>query len=421
MTPRSTFPSIVHALAVSAIICAVPYSAAYAVSGAHEITKEISRSTDRQVDSERLMIERFGTQVTDSITKVQQTIVDQERAELAKGMKSRPLDEIMTTFMALPLSNATVDQITQDVMFNRQREMNRIKVDNRADYIVDTSLTSNVDTQAFDIFMRYFCDPKARGGSMADVKVSKVGVEYGDQVLNYELGCGYTNNTNIPSRRVFLGQSADDGPEAAQIIGLPTRPEALFFEATTFPTNVTGGQQPTEAGPSNSNRLAHVYYAAFSQSLLFLLGEPPKAASATGLAAGSTSGYIGTQSEVAKKMMASYPFALLFAERMGTMGTDAAQATAALLRTKLSAATEDETIFNVIRNIERRNTISQAEYMDVVMYQLPLSPGYYTRINEELNQIELRREAVWLTAMQTALNYQRNRWLEILTALEAVK
>lgn len=120
-------------------------------------------------------------------------------------------------------------------------------------------------------------------------------------------------------------------------------------------------------------------------------------------------------------MMASYPFAIMFAERMGTMGPDAASATAALLRTKLSAATEDEAIFNVIRNIERRNTISQAEYMDIVMYQLPLSPGYYARINDELSPTELRREAVWLTAMQTALNYQRNRWLEILAALEAVR
>lgn len=423
MTPRIYFPSFYRLLAATALVCIGPVTAVQAnPSSAFEITQEISRSADRQIDSERLMLERLGQQVSDGIRGVQQALVEQESNSLKHHIRANPLDDVLTTFMALPLSNATVDQITQDVMFNRQREMNRIKIEGRDDYIIDTSLPASIDTQAFDIFMRYFCDPKARSGTMSELKIDKVGVKFGDSVLNYELGCGYTSNNSIPSRRALLGpQLADAGPEAEQVIGLPTRPEALFFEPSTFPTNVSGQGAPTDAGASNSNRLAHIYYAAFSQSLLFLLGEPPVAPTSSNVTAGSASAYIANQAAVTRKMMASYPFAIMFAERMGTMGPDAAEATANLLRTKLSVATEDENIFNMIQNIERRNTISQAEYMDVVMYQLMLSPGYYARINDELNSSELRREVVWLTAMQTALNYQRNRWLEILTALEAIR
>lgn len=419
MASRMIFSPIFRVLALSVATFLLPLNAqASSPASTHEITSEIINTANREADVMRLVVEDVGKKINSDIELVIQTLVEQEKNQSVRGMKSDPLDEIITTFTALPLSNLAVDQIAQDVMFNRQRELNRIKIEGRADYLIDTSLPASVDSQAFDIFMRYFCDPKARGGSNADFKVTRVGVPYGDQVLNYELGCGYTNNGSVPTRHSILGGAeADAGHEAAQVIGLPTRPDALFFEATTFPTKQEG-QQNNDV--SNTNRLAQVYYAAFSQSLLFLLGEPPSGAGG-GSIAGSPGAYIANQAAVAKKMLASYPFALLFAERMGTMGPDAAQATADLLLSKLGSASEDINILNVVQNIERRNTISQAEYMDIVMYQLPLSPGYYSRINDQLTSEELRREAVWLTAMQTALNYQRNRWLEILAALEAVK
>lgn len=403
-----------HGVILSALLTVAPLAAHAA--DAQEVANAVDRSASTLIDSERAIIDQLTKQMETSITGVQQTLVVMQNQQRTDQRSAMPIPEIETTFLAMPMASAIVDQITHEVMFSRQSEMNRVKMDERADYLLDTTSVQLVNSQAYDIFMRYFCDPKGRNGTMADTKEEKVGVKIGKNTFDYDLGCGKTSIKDVPSRHSLLGSDKDDGPEALAVIGLPTRPDALFFEPTTFPSKSADGKAPTSAGASNTSRLAHIYYAAFNQSLLFLLGEPPSAPQK-----GVASSFITNQGLIARQMMATYPFAILFAERMGTMGPDAAASVANLLRTKLRSATEDQTIFNILENLKRRNTISTAEYMDVVMYQLPLSPGYYTRINEELNPTELRRELVWLTAMQTALNYQRNRWLEILAALEAVR
>lgn len=342
-----------------------------------------------------------------------------------------PVWELFKATAALPESIALTDQTVQSLMITRLREMQRIPYTaaEKPDYLIDTDSPDTVDQQKFDIFMRYFCDPQSRGGTLSsktfELKQFRIpnGANYTQQT--YSVGCGYASNS-LPSRRSILtGTSSDTGVEARQIMSLPTRPEALFFEPVSFPTAI-GNSAPNAASanlPSNINRIAPAaYLGAFAQSLQFLVGDAPapdQVGANADFQPGDYGSFIKGQKEVAVKMLASYPFALLFAERTGTMGPQAAQSVALLLRTKIGEATQNPAILAQIDALKKRQSLSMAEYMNIVAYQLPTSPGYLTRVNE-LTPSQLKREMVWLTAVQTALNYQRNRWLEILAALEAV-
>jgi hypothetical protein len=103
------------------------------------------------------------------------------------------------------------------------------------------------------------------------------------------------------------------------------------------------------------------------------------------------------------------------------MGPNAAKSLAGFMTGKMGKGTEDPAVKAILANLKARQNVSLAEYMNIVMYQLPTSPGYSEYISSTTNTKKLIREEVWLTAMQTALNYQRNRWLEILATLEAVR
>jgi len=258
--------------------------------------------------------------------------------------------------------------------------------------------------------MRYFCDPQASTERLKDQKWRLSGVKNKGGTISYDLACGKIiasgDAAKLSTRESILGPGNEKKPEGLQVIGLPLRPADLFFAPTTHPTTPGNNKDA-----SNTNKMADVYYGAFAQSLQFLVGRPE----------GLPSSDINTQAKISKQMLASYPFAMLFAERAGTMGPAAAQSIADLITDKLGSGTQDPVIVEHLENLRSRNSISMAEYMDIVAYQLMTSPGYYERISKELTPAQLRREEVWLTAMQTALNYQRNRWLEIQAALEAVR
>lgn len=366
--------------------------------------------------------------VNNGLETVAKTILEVRAKEKADQTASAPIYNLMTAYNELPGAFATMDAVRRDIMLNRLRELNRVKMpsgDPRADYLVDSSLSASVNTQYFDIFMRYFCDPMARdndqGDSMEDKSFEITAPDKNGRPFSYRVGCGSSSTTALPSRQSVLGKDAmNEGPEAEQIISLPVRPDVLFFNATTFPTVPSNNKAPTEDGQTNVNRLANVYYSAFAMAMRFLLGEPPAPVAANSLAS-DPGAFVAAKAQVARQTLATVPFTELFSAQIGTMGPTAAVATADMLQSKLGPAGEDAVILARIDNIRRRNSISVAEYMDVVAYQLLLSPGYYARINTQLNPTELRREAVWLTGLQTALNYQRNRWLEMLAALEAVK
>lgn len=398
-----------------------------------DVVNAMTEASTQKIQVEKEIAENLKKTVTESMNDLSRSFVDTNGKTAAMTRTAAPIDEIAIANTMLPIAMATANTTVDDVMFNRYRELNRIPIgttEATADYLVDSSYGSDDTVQAFSIFMRYFCDTRSRQNAKEDDTTLKSRTYTLENAMlkgketSYKVGCGFSEGS-VPSRQTYLGaKEANDGVYAQQIIGLPARPQVLFFAPETFPTKLPDGAGTDKV--SNTNPLSHIYYAAFAQSLQFLLGGAPKAYNADGV--GGEKAFLDAQAEIAKKTLASYPFAILFSERVGTLPGDpntpdesVPRQLADLLQDKLAGATEDPTMLQRIDNIRKRNAISIAEYNDIVMYQLMMSPGYYERISRDLDATQLRREEVWLTAMQTALNYQRNRWLEILAALEAVK
>lgn len=385
-----------------------------------EIVRAIGETTQEELDRLDDILKQSDSKIDSNFESLKKGLVALEAKEQARQTKSAPIYELFTVLSKLPESIALTHEVAREVLSTRRLVLQKVeRPDDRPDYLVDTSLESGVDAQSYDIFMRYFCNPEGRGGTLANVTSRKVDRPYNGSLINYTLGCGRATGAAIPSRTSILGGDAHVGIEAAQIIDLPTRPEILIFGAGTFPTRF-GDVAAINAPISNANRASQLYLGAFEQFLLSVAGSPPDRPGSSARLAGDPSGYLASQRDVTVKMLASYPFALLFAERTGTMGPDVIAHTVNMLKTSLSMGTQSKQIADQIASLSKRQTISMAEYMDIMAYQLPTSPGYYARINNDLTPEELKREAVWLTSIQTALNYQRNRWLEILAALEAV-
>jgi hypothetical protein len=406
-------PVIPAAIAFSLCLALLPRGA---FAGSQEIIDEMHDAAEKDIQADRLRTDAVAQDVDQETQKVLQVKTDIFKQEQKDESESAEHTELLPAIDLLPKALAQQDTLINDLMITRYRELNRqpIPTDSssasttyKPEYLVDTSLVTPVDVQAFDIFMRYFCDPNARGGLMKTMQFNLANVLYQQRKTNYTLGCGVVSGASIQTRQSVLG-SGDTSDEAKQIIGLPLRPADLYFNPGTFPT--TPGTTANGKKTTNTNPLAEVYFAAFAQSLEFLVGEAPAA-----------SNDLNTQAAISRQMLASYPFAVLFAERAGSMDDVAPQALAGFMMGKLGKGTEDPAIVARLQNLQGRTNVSLAEYMDLIMYQLPLSPGYHAYIENTRNTKKLIREEVWLTAMQTALNYQRNRWLEILATLEAVK
>ncbi|MDB5478502.1 MAG: hypothetical protein JWM96_997 [Alphaproteobacteria bacterium] len=384
-----------------------------------DVVKALQQTTDMrlqvlQQDKKELYI-AYGL----AFEGLKKQIIAVNTARFADEVTPDPYVEVIKLSQMTPVGLAVSDGIAQYLMSTNMRQLNRVPVTNDvADLYVNGALNADVGIQAFHIYMRYFCDPQSRGGTMEDKEFVQKHVYYKGAMLDNDItmGCGYVKNSDMPTRATYLAAKANNGLEADQIIGLPTRADRLYFNAGTFPT--TAKKEPTDADPTNTNRMAQVYEAAFSQSMLLLLGDPPAAPQSNDLA-GDAGTYLENQKQVAVKAAATYPFALAFAEQTGTMGPDAAQAAAFLLRTKLAGATTNPDILAQINSLNQRNSISVAELSKIIDYQLVTSPGYFQRIST-MRPSQLKREAVWLLARQTALRWEQKRWQEISTMLEAM-
>lgn len=372
--------------------------------------KDIRDATDKVIQDHEMQTTEIQKSIEENFKRMARSQMMAAKRQMDENKESISY-ESLPAIATLPIGISTSDAILEELMKSRLGELNRIPLpDEKAAYLLNTGWTAPVNLQQFDIFMRYFCDPDSNAGKIESTTWALTDIpadNSGTRKLNYTLGCGYVKGDPIETRETLIGLDKNS-EEAKQLIGLPLRPGDLFFSLTSYPTlpSKYGGSAPS----TETNRAAHVYYGAFFQSLQFLVGSAP-----------GNGGTVEGKAEITRQMLASLPFAILFSERVGTMGPEAAKALSNTLQLKLGPAANEESIAVRMRNIQRRQNISLAEYMDIMMYQVPMSPGYYTRISEEFTPAQLRREEVWLTAMQTALNYQRNRWLEILTSLEAVK
>jgi hypothetical protein len=430
----------------SSLFCLVlltfPLSASAGAGG--DIAESVDQNTQQDAADKTVNTKQITDALDASFVKMAKAVAPVEQT----GLPS-PDSPLQSSLTGMPQALMLVDTTTRDLLTNRLLEFNLVSATattgKPADYLIDPHMVSvknakvtiEAPAQVFDIFMRYFCDPKSRGGTMQ--KLNNVPSDkYGTKLIGcggiYESdGKGHATNIDpsTPSRDAIFGKEPDDpasltDPVAAyielqrgQIKNLPLRPNALFFDASTFPVNMAKG---IGDGTTNGNPLANVYYGAFAQALHFLIGVPQPAQDlGTISSVDDQMAFIDKQGLIARQMLASYPFAVLFAERVGSLDANIAQATSQMLIDKIGPlGQKDVILYNRIQNLASRQSLSIAEYMDIVMYQVPMSPGYLNRINK-LEGADLQREKIWLTAMQTALNYQRNRWLEMLTALEATK
>jgi hypothetical protein len=418
-------PAFSLIIAFSLLTAGLTISPSATFAGSSNMTDALEDATSKKAQLDQATAEKETDAVKEGFRQLKNA--------MAEDMKQKQREELDTAAIhdgLVPAMNNLSTALTQDenvvkyLMNIRSYELNRIPLaaqpsstldDNtivKTDYLADTSWDTPIDAQAFDIFMRYFCDPNARGGTMKDFSSDQTNVNHGGtSTLTYTLKCGEISTGDLTTRHKLLGSSDDTTPQAIQVLALPSRPADLFLEPRTFPTTLNSTAVAGAAAPTNTNPMSGVYYGAFAASLRFLVGSYPPGV-----------GGLGAQQDITRKMLASYPFAVLFAERSGSMGKDAVQALATHLSKEMNAGSStDPAVQAYMADLKGRQNISTAEYMNIVMYQLPTSPGYYTHISEELSQSDLRREEVWLTALQTALGYQRNRWLEILATLEASK
>ncbi len=389
---------------------------------AQQISGAISMAVKEEIQSYEALNKGLVDGLDRAVEDIKANRILIENAQRLRDAGVAPDDRLLKSLAAAAVGIAGTEIAVRDILQNRLNELNLVRsntMEPLAPYLVDPTLGSlTTNAQIFEIFMRFFCDPRGRNGTLANVQI---------ETTRYTLGCGAVLSggggttapaidTNVLSRDGLFGRTptGENARMRDQLVNLPLRPEAMFFHPETFPV----GQA---AGHTNTNELAPVYYGAFSQAMHFLVGPPPDVPNVAEMGdPARQADYINTQAVIARQMMATYPFALLFGERVGMMGTEAAQQIAGVLLERLGNAASDPYLFQRVQEIEARSTISIAEYMDILMYRMPLSPGYLNYISS-LTPAQARREEVWLTALQTAVNYQRNRWLEIQAALEAIQ
>lgn len=346
---------------------------------------------------------------------------------------------VMVSLQSVPVASALTALISSSVLESRYKELNLIKqnsVGTLARGLVDSTTGSLANDPAnFRVYMDYFCDPRAQDGEMGKIGdtaaiAANSAYDVKDETTKYQYKCGV-------ERYKVLGNPGND-PDAQtpvaienyQITGLPLKPQLLFFEPLTFPMKPSS----TATDESNTNKLSDLAFGAYKYFERLILGKPGDKTKVYNLTtSGGREAYIADQSRIARQMLASYPFAMLFAERMGTMGGGAAQANSAttgalsapqaaakILRTSWAGVTMDPNIDALIRNLEDQKSMSMAQYMDILMYKMPMSAGYLARINQ-LSPEQLDREEVFLMGLQTVLKYKINRWMEMSTVYAAVK
>lgn len=396
------------------------------------------------MNSTRPIVEAIDMQTEASILGSQQNIeaIKEFSAQLGDQMKKNALASITPDITvgsgadeatllserqgALAAHNALVN----DIMITRTNQLNGIPLggtDLNTSPLVDpalayqseqkTSKKVSINEQLFRNYMRYFCDPLANNGALN-------GDTWFGTETNKRISCGDSEFSDAKSSRKKFNVA--DTPEnkiaEREIVQLPINPARLFFEARTFPVaKATPSTDNPTGRASNVNPYAELYYNAINMSMNLLLPPPsdvfPKESLNT---SGGRAEYLELQAKNTRNAVASYPFALLAADRFQIMNHKVSQRLADLLEQNMDNADLNPAVGNAIARLRSQDGVSMAEYMDIMMYQIPLSPGYVASINKKTPE-ELAREKIKLTAMQLAVGYQRNHWIEILTALEAMR
>lgn len=355
-----------------------------------------------------------GDKITNAI--LQQDTNEQEEAV---GLMDGDTASTLTTRMD---AAAATEVYKRDIMTTRSKQFSGVVVgtdDNHMLVDIARSPPMKVNDQQFSIAMRFFCDPLARVGTMKDVEVeTQEGVvKCGDGTYT---GSSPLSGKPLADRKKF--GSLDTSDEARAIINLPINPARLFLETTTYPA------RPDPSKPAGSqtnvNPLAQLYFAAIMQSIELLVGNPPDKNQFADF--GTPSGqeqYLRYEASKTRKSVASYIFAQLAAERMQSSDNGFARVLAQMSERFASGAMNDPggIMAERIKKLRSQPGVSMAEYLNILMYEIPVSPGYLELINNPSNMPpeKLAREKLKLMGLQTAVNYQRNRWMEMLTALEA--
>ncbi len=350
----------------------------------------------------------------DAETKAMIMLSRKER-EASRNVSLDP--NLHKSLMGVTQAAITTDMLAKAMQEGRYKELHLIRPTGpMRECLVDSSSGSLANDPAnFDVYMKCFCDPMAQGGQM--------GTEFGTV-------CGSRRIAALgnPGPNPYIVDN-DVARKNLQLIGLPLKPYLLLFEPTTFPSEPSSAGSPTQP---NTNRAAASIEAAYRYFERLVLGKPPKKLDIGDLQTGSgIASYVSNQGYIARQMLSSAPFSRLFAERVGTMinvgmpganphaAKSPAAAAARLLKTNWGALTMDQQVYDIVKQLEEQPTMSMAQYLDIVAYKLPMSPGYLARINQ-LTPSQLVREKLFLMGIQSILKYQINRWMELSVALEAV-
>ena len=311
------------------------------------------------------------------------------------------LDQIMRSGLS---SNAAREGIIDQIMQRRVNQLNSVALSgNENEWYVDTAISARpVSEQQFSIFMRLFCDPKAANGRLGEEDTS-FGLDRSRRV-----SCGADENFSgdLSSRDKF----AVDEQADARAYNLSINPAHLFLEAGTFPVSVSGA--------SNFSPIAGLYDPAIMQAIEFLAGSPPERPEKKDFdGSDGQARYMKLQQQNTLKSISTYVFAKLAAERMPTMGNNTAKYLAEELN-KNAVAPINKTFVDELEVLENQGGVSISQYNEIMMDRIITSPGYLEAINN-MKPADLEREKIRLMGLLLNVNYDRNHWMEILSALEA--
>jgi hypothetical protein len=416
-----------------------------------EVEEAIAESADKSIDVEKQENKETIRVLKSEIDRVVEGMITRA-AEEKRVQAPDPDYPVMGAFEGFPAGLALQQMTADSFLHARLLELNLVapkpdKNGKQPYYLIDPTQKSDqasVRAEMLDVYMRLFCDPRARGGTMSLLGrnpndpsyILPFTTKYKDGSHNLACGAlqkGKSVDASVPSRETLIGpfpmaawnkssaqRSAQEKAAIAQqedVIGLPQNPGRLFFYPETFPVMPLTQMNDT----TNTHKMAPVWTGALAMALQFLAGEPAGKFSMGTL--GTESGakaYIAYQANIARKMLASYVFTQLFSERVGTLNQDVAEQVSDIVLSKLGPAGSNEELYQRAMALGKRANLSVAEYQYILMHEMMLSPGYLDRLNE-LNADNLVREQAILNAWQVALMQQINHWLQVLAALEAVK
>jgi hypothetical protein len=266
--------------------------------------------------------------------------------------------------------------------------------------------------QLFSILMRFFCNPAGRSGTMVDFKTDINGIG--------TVKCA--GSEGIPGAKPNLVSFDPSEKDFADIVDLPINTPKLFLSTNTYPV------APADAVPvndgkfiptTNFNSAAALYFPGIMASLDLMLGLPASPPNLGSLTSGEGQAqYIDQQAKNARQMLATAPFAMMAADRIPTMGSEVAQTLAARLGVALGGA-RDKNTDDMLARLAGQSGVGRAQYLQIMAYDIPTAPAYLSEI-DKMDDAELAREEIKLLGFQTAIQYQINRYMEILNALEAI-